>query len=904
MALPVLTEFEDEAVARCLELVKGRLPNLLSQAQERLAEANSAQETYAQAGRHVEAAVAKVSAGDALIGLGRGEEAVALFSSARDAHEGAHLDFEAAACSEKLGLAFDAMGKWIEAAASYRSAAAAYAALKADLLQIEAWGGAKAAHASAGEMLEAAQAEQALAETLARANREWEALDAYRHAALSFARLDELLEAARCQVGVGQALAHLDRHQHALGVLKAAKEDLAWAHQVLEVALCERILGEVWAALGQYDTAQEVLETAKAVLEEAGRRQEVADCDLALAWVHLADSEPRLALKRVEAAMEGFDQDAAVVACELVRGRALIALDRPDEAFDAAYEARSFFLAARLGLRVALADEVLTEAHLGMAGQAKTEAEASRHRRAALDGTLRAVGVIDAHRYQLHDPSLRSSWTEAHGAAYARAFSLAQDHAHKPRLAQLVKSARIQGLSARQQAADLWTAVGPRAGARAEQATAEPISMDEEASGKADALAQAGEAVPLGAPAAVVLAGTPPLADEVGRRRVALEHVLAQAGGEGAWWWGSRVSGDVLYWSLLGPKEEVVDAGAIAMADLAPLLARLAQALPQRLEGETTDQALDRALGGAMADRSLEAALAVELGSVLIPPPLGQHLADASHEHPLSLVVAPAPELGRVPFALLGLDDADQPLRLAERAVVRLGASAALLEAVSSRERSRPGGAPGANARMLSVVDPGSQGLFRDGVPGAWGQAVLSRPENLEALSAKGFACEMATKHALVDRLGQGFDVLAFLGHARPGPKGFPADAHLELWDQVVTARDWLYDPHSWAVPARVGLLACGSGGAESPEWLGLAPAALSAGARVVMATAWNLPNDKAGDTWVLADQVVRVLRDSEDPAASWRKLLLDHLRHWRRGTHNPLSPLLWGAIQVVGLAG
>jgi tetratricopeptide (TPR) repeat protein len=903
--LPVLEESANEEVlSECQEQVQVSLPTLLADNERRLAEAEEAAQTCAREGRWMEAAAAQVESARCLKGLGRPEEARRLLTAAYPIYDRAGLAFESAICHAELGLAYDALGRRGEAATSYRTAATTYVNLEADGgLQIGAWGAAKAAAEAAEQRLEAAQAGRALAESLSRASRDREAIDAYRHAARGLARLGQPLEAARCRVGQGSALAHLDRHGEALSVLFGAREELVRADQVLEVAQCDRILGQLRTTLGEYSEAQADLLRARSVLEKAKRSEEVADCDLALAWVHLSQDKPQDALGCAEAARNAYSQELALAACELVRARALVSLGRPDEAFDAAYEARGSFVAAHLGLRAALAEEVLVEAHLGLAEQASSQTEAERQRRAALNGALRAVGVVDAHRYQLEDPSLRRSWTNAaHPATYARAFSLAHDQHDCSRVAQLVESARIQGLPVRRDSSSIWTALGPKAGARPESG-AEPSSADDEASTRADALAQAREPVPLAAPAAVVLAGTPPLAEEATRRRVALEHVLAQSGGNDAWWWGTWVAGETCYWSVIGPPDTgVVEADAIAMADLEPLLARLDQALPQRLGRETDDGALARALGGVMAQRSAEAALASELGSVLLPEPLRRRLLDASEDHPLSLVVAPAPRLGRVPFALLGLDDSDEPVRLGERTVVRLGVSAALLGAVSTRERSRSGGAVGGKARVLSVVDPGGQGLFgAGGPPGAWGQ-VLTRPQNTPGLIDAGFSAEVATKAAMAQHLSRGFDVMVFLGHAQPGHPNFPADAHLVLWDQVVSARDWLQAPERWPLPPRVGLVACGSGGAEAPEWLGLAPAALSAGARVVMATAWNLPNHKPGHTWALADQVVRVLRDAADPAASWRGCFLDHLRRWRRGQDYALSPLLWGAVQVVGL--
>lgn len=60
-------------------------------------------------------------------------------------------------------------------------------------------------------------------------------------------------------------------------------------------------------------------------------------------------------------------------------------------------------------------------------------------------------------------------------------------------------------------------------------------------------------------------------------------------------------------------------------------------------------------------------------------------------------MVAPAPSLGRVPFGLLGLGT--DGVHLAHRAVVRLGASAALLEQIRRREQGQFYG------RVLGVID-------------------------------------------------------------------------------------------------------------------------------------------------------------------------------------------------------
>jgi hypothetical protein len=94
-----------------------------------------------------------------------------------------------------------------------------------------------------------------------------------------------------------------------------------------------------------------------------------------------------------------------------------------------------------------------------------------------------------------------------------------------------------------------------------------------------------------------------------------------------------------------------------------------------------------------------------------------------------------------------------------------------------------------------------------------------------------------------------------------------------------------------------VALVGWGSEGAQAPEWLGLAPASLWAGAQIVAATAWDLIDE--ADTWKLADEIVRVLL-TPDPAAAWRERVMSYLAAWK--SHTGPSPLSWGAIQFVGL--
>jgi hypothetical protein len=103
----------------------------------------------------------------------------------------------------------------------------------------------------------------------------------------------------------------------------------------------------------------------------------------------------------------------------------------------------------------------------------------------------------------------------------------------------------------------------------------------------------------------------------------------------------------------------------------------------------------------------------------------------------------------------------------------------------------------------------------------------------------------------------------------------------------------------------RLGLIACGGARQQGPEWLGLAPAALFAGARVVLAALWNLIWISPGHlprtpTYDLAWLALEILQKPEDPAVSWREVQQRYLQAWRQGD-DAAAPLYWAGIGVVG---
>jgi tetratricopeptide (TPR) repeat protein len=537
----------------------------------------------------------------------------------------------------------------------------------------------------------------------------------------------------------------------------------------------------------------------------------------------------------------------------------------------------------------------------------------------ALEVAAGATADLDASRYELGGMGNRVTFARANEKARALALELAV--ASSPcTAAELVESARVQGLPAKRADDEVAYATlpVPKTPRRKPRGRRPPRASPSSEDSSLSAARTAAGMAPLTAPPRLRLfAAGGSGADTPDREsspagEVVLAHVAAAAAGGEWWWWGSWAAGGHLYWSLIG-HDGTVEAAAIPLASLEPVLARLAAALPSLLDGETSGN-VARARSGALASPDSAVILANELGEMLIPPTL-RNLAQAraAGGRPLSLVVAPATELGQVPFGLLGLGKAG--MHLAHGAIIRLGASAALLEQVRHR---KPGGS---DQRVLCVIDPCGRelrdpsgnkktwSLLPDGEleragimewPWLRDAVILSRSGHLPALQDSGHPAEQAT----VDQLGKvlrtaGGGTLAYIGHVSNPSEDVPANASLVLDDDSLSARDLFYDhdPRTWPMPSRVALIGCGSGGTRTPEWLGLAPASLWTGAQIVAVTSWDLIDE--ADTWKLAGEVVSVLHRSADPAAEWRVRFMRHLAEWKSRTGPSL--LSWGAIQFIG---
>jgi tetratricopeptide (TPR) repeat protein len=651
----------------------------------------------------------------------------------------------------------------------------------------------------------------------------------------------------------------------------------AWEIGDDDLADCERRLGEMWPA--DLDT-----------------RLGAIGLECQLASVRGTPEKAVAILERIASRVPGTSVDADMLAwLASVRATALRTLGRYDDALLYARQAVDHL--QRLGPLQALDSRLELAFALDGLGD----------RNRAVEVAAGSAAELDARRYQLGHMGNRLTFARVNEKARALALELAAMGA--PQLAaEVVECARVQGLPSVTGDDLLTRAVnlvppGPLANPRARGVFTVSFAADD---GSLSAAGTAAGLTPLTPPPRLdlfepgdsILGRLAP--ELVWNGEVVLAQVAEAVAGQDWWWWGSWAAGGQLYWSLIG-HDGTVEAGGIPVASLKPALTRLARALPTLLEGETGGNVV-RAKSGPLAQPDTAVALANELGELLIPRTLKDLvLARAASGQPLSLVVAPAPELGRVPFGLLGLGKAG--VHLAHGAVVRLGASAALLDQIRRREPGR------LDRQVLAVIDPcddapllAKNGLNQAGVTGwAWLQdrPLLSRHDHLRELSDAMHLAKEATADELSEALRTtDAGVFAYIGHVWNTSDDVTANASLVLNGGMLAAHQLLYDPdRKWPMPARVALIGCGSGGAHAPEWLGLAPASLWAGAQIVAATAWDLIDE--ADTWRLADEVVSVLL-YPDPATEWRERFIHHLAAWK--SHTDPSPLSWGAVQFVGL--
>lgn len=526
-------------------------------------------------------------------------------------------------------------------------------------------------------------------------------------------------------------------------------------------------------------------------------------------------------------------------------------------------------LALGNGLFAAQAAMVLSEFHLAEDRPANAIWYASR-----------AMAALDEHRYQLRSQAHRVAWFASMTRASALVLELTSRF-EPQHLAEVIENMRLQALPG---------------------SSAEILALDR---------AGARE-VELAHPPAVVLAETArtDLARllGVGRRSVGVRDCAAAAFGYPAHWYGLWSNEATLYWGLVRP-DGTCAGGTIPFGDGSPLRAALTslhRALPIHLSGESVPQYQERIdsspLWTSHQDEKVVTRLLAEL---LLPNELRAALASGAAGAPVRLLIAPPPELARIPWGLLPFSvDATDDRRIVEVAEWLLAPPVALLHHTLARPRVR------AKGLGIVVLDPTGDlrnvhGLLNETGPEP---IVLTGPWNGHTANADRAGLSGALRATPRDRVAF---IACHCVAARPGQS---LESALSLSPpacggaaEQLSAHDLIVDDRarpSFPLPVEVVLSACDSAGAaaaEGGEWLSIGPAALWAGADTAIVSVFQVSDDSV-DRFLLKH--ARATDRTGSLAHDLWTYQRQALRGWRNDPDEHEAPLYWASYAVMGNLG
>ncbi|MDQ0850683.1 tetratricopeptide (TPR) repeat protein [Arthrobacter sp. B3I9] len=573
-------------------------------------------------------------------------------------------------------------------------------------------------------------------------------------------------------------------------------------------------------------------------------------------------------------------------------------------------------------IQAAKAKTIAATAQMGLARNSTIAPSTLEMLDSSRKAVLSALTLLDRQRYLLSRSQTRESWMRTKSFALQVALSAAELVSDWALIAELIETARAQAI--------------PRGADSSAIALTDPLLEDEGTGHQTTDAAStnktyeaekptvaASEAARLAALAALgeLHLETPPVVrvrfpsrfntdldnDEV----VILPELIQAMGIPGTLWWGMWITGDKLWFSLTS-SVKVLSAGYLPWQSVAPVLTELMAALPQPQPNESALAAANRATAGALANSpATESALMQRLGDSIVPPELQRQLRERNPLEPLRLLVAPPPELSRVPFALLGMGG---NLRLIDRAEVNYVSSASFTSRIVSQRRS--------SAEVESAIRP---------VKIAIGDPSFDLPASLDAIRQISSELRLerakATKKNLLEALPpvpSSPGVIVYAGHAFSGFVGAPATASLCLFgfDPSGVHDDYLLrngePPEEWLSARtllssdgprlydRLLLSGCSTGANPLAEWTGLTPAALWSGANTVVFSHWDLleidDHDQPGEI-----ALTNLLQREGDCVRGLREWQLSHLNRWRDSSLSAhgnalVSPLAFAAYGVMSI--
>lgn len=383
---------------------------------------------------------------------------------------------------------------------------------------------------------------------------------------------------------------------------------------------------------------------------------------------------------------------------------------------------------------------------------------------------------------------------------------------------------------------------------------------------------------------------------------VSVESTLKSLGGDDTWLLSFLEVGSELVWSLVGA-DGSCSGGSLDLSSASDLRRALDQLddwmSPSPREGESPfDHALRVRNSPWFANAPSPEATELDrsLGALLIPSRLRSALRNCHGT--ATLLIQPTAAIGAVPFGFLGLFD-DGLVRVMEHARVVIVPGLSLIHAVATDHDADPhplslvvadtGGDLESAAEAAALAVDGTTLIGSAGLP-------ATRANVLDALDrAEPASTALVAGHhdAAADTAGSG-------GIRIAGPAAENAAATVLTSADVIAA-----GTRGLRVPNRILLSCCDSVDISSgthDEWLGIAPALISAGATQVLGAVVDLKDGPELSS--VERELVAALEHAGDPVERVRRVQLDHLDRWRNADPSAVAPAYWATFSVVGLPG
>ena len=362
---------------------------------------------------------------------------------------------------------------------------------------------------------------------------------------------------------------------------------------------------------------------------------------------------------------------------------------------------------------------------------------------------------------------------------------------------------------------------------------------------------------------------------------VALEDVIRTAGGKGAWWWSTHVSGDHLYWACTNEDaHNLVHGGRIRLALVNEVLDDLNPHLSLPLQGEDPDDVPARVRQGALYEvlpSKFESTLAYRVGQLL--PKAITDVPFHTGARP-AICLSLTPELAHIPWAWVSIGQQ----RLVEVFDTVVVPPASLMPIPDPAD-------DGACPITVSVVNPGDD----------LGQAEAAKAHLPPQAARIDFHTEDRRASLSTALRDAPYDSTLFIAcHTVTiaNRRGFALAPKNNIDSRdVLFATDIARANTDYPMPRQVVAMACASSdisNARRGEWTVLGTALIQAGARRALVTAFPIFDLSEAD-----QQILTGVADGVPLHVLLASMQLNMLNRWRDSIR--AAPMAWAGLQLFG---